>query len=194
MTNRVTDAVVPRLQSAISYPARIALALVGAVLVIIGCLLPWATFAFGYPGKMTLSGFPGGARLYPLLLAPFALLILATISGRRRAGVLAAWGVIGITGFNVLALAFAQQFPLQLLEDPDGGGLGAVAFGAWLTLAGGVLLLVAFLSLTKAADDEPEFAPRLPPFVELLLIAGALGAVLFTFVLGLRVEETSRFI
>src|SRR4051795_4194312 len=126
MTSRVTDAVVPRLQSAISYPVRIALALFGAVLVVVGCLTPWASFAFGYPGKMTLSGFPGGARLYPLLLAPFAVLVIARITGRRRAGVLAAWGVIGITGFNILALAFAQRFPLELLDDPDGGGLGAV--------------------------------------------------------------------
>ena len=194
MTNRITDAIVPRLRSAVSPPVRIGLALVGAALVVAGCLTPWAQFPFGYPGKMTLSGFPGGARLYPLLLTPFALLVFARITGRRRAGVLASWGVLAITGFNILALAFAEDFPLALLDDPDGGGLGAVAFGAWLTIAGGVLLLAAFLSLPAEADDEPGFAPTLPPYVELLLIAGFLAAVLFTFVIGLRVEETSRFI
>ena len=190
----LTEGLVKQLQSSVGGPARIGLAAAAAALVVVGTLTPWAKFPFGFPGKMTLSGFPGGARLYPLLLAAFAALVVVRLSGRRRAGVLAAWGIISITLFNILALAFAEDFPLQLLDDPDGGGLGAVAFGAWLTLVGGVLMLAAFLSLGDDTDDEPAFAPKLPATLELLLIAGVLGAVLFTVVVGLRVEESSRFI
>ena len=194
MTN-LTDLVTRQLQSTVRGPARVALAAVAAALVVVGCLTPWAQFFFGFPGKMTLSGFPGGARLYPLLLVASAVLVVVRLNGRRRAGVLASWGIISITGFNILALAFAEDFPLQLLDDPDGGGLGAVAFGAWLTFAGGILLLAAFLSLDGAeTDEEPAFAPKLPAPVELLVVAGVLGAVLFTVVIGLSVEESSRFI
>jgi branched-chain amino acid transport system permease protein len=181
-----------RLQAVLTGRARVAVGMVGAVLVIVGCMLPWATFFFGFPGKFSLGGFPGGARLYPLVLAASAVLLLVNVEGRRRAGALAAWGIVGITGFNILAVAFAQDFPLDLLEEPDGGGLGAVAVGAWLALIGGVLLLAAFLSMTD--DGELAFTVRLPAPVELLLIAGVLGAVLFTVVIGLRVEESSRFI
>jgi branched-chain amino acid transport system permease protein len=194
MIERVTEQLVARLQASVRGPARSGLGAVAAALVIIGCLTPWAQFFFGFPGKMTLAGFPGGARLYPLILVSFTGLLVVRVSGRRRAGVLAAWGIIAITGFNILALAFAEDFPLQLLDDPDGGGLGAVGFGAWLTLAGGILLLAAFLSLGAETDDEPEFAPKLPATVELLVMALVLGAVLFTVVVGLRVEESSRFI
>ena len=190
-----TAALVGRLQSSVQGPTRTGLAAVAAVLVVVGSLTPWATFPFGYPGKMTLAGFPGGARLYPLLLAISAALVVVRLRGRRRAGAMAAWGIIGITGFNILALAFAEDFPLQLLDDPDGGGLGAVGFGAWLAFAGGVLLLAAFLSFDDAEDDSlPSLSPQLPSVVELLIVAAVLGAVLVTVVVGLRVEESSRFI
>jgi branched-chain amino acid transport system permease protein len=189
------EGITAQLRSSVREPVRSGLTAVAAALVIVGTLTPWATFSFGFPGKMTLSGFPGGARLYPLVLVISAVLIVVRIHGRRRAGVLAAWGIIGITAFNILALAFAESFPLALLDDPDGGGLGAVGFGAWLTLVGGVLLLVAFVSLED--DDvaaEPAFSPTLPSTIELLVIALILGGVLFTVVVGLKVEESSRFI
>ena len=193
--SRFTDSVVARLQAAVRGPVRLGLAAVAVVLVVAGCLSPWAQFFFGFPGKMTLTGFPGGARLYPLLLVAFAVLIVVRLQGRRRAGVVAAWGIVGITAFNILALAFAEDFPLELLDDPDGGGLGAVAFGAWLAFAGGILLLAAFLSLEETEDEgAAEFAPTLPGAVELLVVAGVLGAILVTIVVGLRVEESSRFI
>jgi branched-chain amino acid transport system permease protein len=186
------SALLQRLQSTLTGPVRLAVGAVGAALVVAGSLLPWATFFFGFPGKVTLAGFPGGSRLYPLVLVAFAVLLVVNVEGRRRAGTLAAWGIIGITGFNILAIAFAQDFPLDLLEEPDGGGLGAVAIGAWLALAGGVLLLAAFLSMTD--DGEFAFDVRLPAVAELLVITVILGAVLFTVVIGLRVEESSRFI
>ncbi|MGH9000613.1 MAG: hypothetical protein ACRDY7_14640, partial [Acidimicrobiia bacterium] len=44
----------------------------GAVLAV-GVNAPWATFFFGFPGKMTLAGFPGGARLFVLILGIGAL-------------------------------------------------------------------------------------------------------------------------
>ena len=61
-----------------------ALAAAGAGALVLGSLSPWATFA-GFAGKMSLGGFPGGARLFCLLLAAGALLFTVDIGGRRRA-------------------------------------------------------------------------------------------------------------
>ena len=164
-------------------PRRLVTGLIGAGVVVAGSLTPWATFAFGYPGKMTLSGFPGGARLYTLILAAVGGLLIADVPGRRRAGTVGALGIVVVGGYNLLAIA------------SDGGGLGAVAFGAWLTVIGGALLLAAFLSLP---DDRPlpDELPRLPSPLELLAIAIALGSVLYLVVVALDVgdDESTRFV
>jgi len=153
----------------------------GAVALIAGCLTPWATFFFGYPGKVTLAGFPGGARLYPLLLCTVAIMLVVDVAGRRRTGMAAGAGAIAVCAYNVAAIA------------SGGGGLGAVAYGGWLTLTGSGLLIVAFFGLE---DDRPvpdAFVPR-PAALELLAIALSLGILLAGVVISLRIEESSRFV
>ena len=158
---------------------RVVAALAGGGLAVAGSLSPWATFAFGYPGKMTLSGFAGGHRIFTLLLAVSALLVLVDLAGRRRALLAASTGLLVIAGGNLVALA------------DDGGGLGAVAFGAWTTVAGGALMLAAAASLPP--DREPGGWRRLPAPLEILAVAAGLGTVLYLVVYGLEVEESSRF-
>lgn len=162
-------------------PLRLPLAGSGVLLVVIGSLTPWATFFFGYPGKVTLAGFPGGARLYPLLLAIAAVLMVIDVPGRRRAGLVASVGAAAIVAGNIVAIA------------KDGGGFGAVAYGAWLCLAGTLLLALAFHGLP---DDRPvpvTFA-RVPVAAELLIVAASLGALLAVVVISLRIEESNRFV
>ncbi|MEA3076167.1 MAG: branched-chain amino acid transport system permease protein [Actinomycetota bacterium] len=161
------------------------LGLAGAVAAVVGCLTPWATFFFGYPGKVTLSGFPGGARLYPLILAVAAgVLLLVDVHGRRRSGLMAALGGLAIAGYNAVAIA------------KDGGGLGAVAFGAWLTLAGTALLAAAHsFGKEESAIAHSRFPNvKAPAPVELLIIAGSLAALLYVVVLSLKIEESTRFV
>ena len=164
-------------------PRRLIAGAVGAALVIVGSLMPWATFAFGYPGKMTLAGFPGGARLYTLVLAAVAVLLVLDVPGRRRAGLAGATGILVVGGYNLVAMAF------------DGGGLGAVAFGAWLTVIGGAVLFAAFVSLP---DDRPvpDEMRHLPAPIELIAIAVTLGAILYLVVVALEVgdRESTRFV
>ncbi|HVW33620.1 MAG TPA: hypothetical protein VHL53_13860, partial [Acidimicrobiia bacterium] len=112
-------------------PRRHAATMVGAVLAVAGSNLAWATFFFGYPGKMSLSGFPGGARAYALALVLPALAGLTRLPGRRAAAIAGGSGVLGIAGGNLVAIA------------KQGGGLGAVAGGAWLAVAGGLVLCLA---------------------------------------------------
>ena len=172
-----------------------AVGLVGACAVVVGALTPWATLAFGYPGKMTLSGFPGGARLFCLVLAAVAVLLLVDVPGRRVAGIAGATGIVLVAAFNIVAMAASESVLTWLLgqEANDGGGFGAVAYGAWLTLAGGVLLFVAFRSL-PADRPVPDSWRKLPAPVELVAIALALGALLELVVFALDVEEATRFI
>ena len=70
------------------------LALVGAAALAVGSLSPWATFA-GFPGKMSLGGFAGGARLFCLLLAAGGLLFVVDVGGRRRLFRLGRVAVVG---------------------------------------------------------------------------------------------------
>ncbi|MEA2842899.1 MAG: hypothetical protein QOJ69_570, partial [Actinomycetota bacterium] len=74
-------------------------ALAGAALLVAGSLAPWATFA-GFAGKMSLGGFPGGARLFTLLLAASVVLAMVPVAGRRRAGTTAALGAVAVAAYN----------------------------------------------------------------------------------------------
>ncbi len=156
------------------------LAVAGAALVVAGSLSPWATFP-GFPGKMTLAGFPGGARLFTLVLAAAAVLVKVPVAGRRRAGAAAAIGTVAVAGYNVAAIA------------GEGGGLGGVAFGAWLTLLGGAVLLVSFRALPPDRA-LPDSWRRLPAIAERVVVAAAVAAVLFVVVWGLGIDESSRFV
>ena len=159
---------------------RAAVTLAGAALAVAGANGAWATFAFGYPGKMSLAGFPGGARAYVLVLVVPGLAVLTRWPGRRAAAMAGSLGVVVVAAGNLVAIA------------KQGGGLGAVAAGAWLAVAGGGLLLIGAVA---APDDEaPTLAERtLPPAVEAAVVAASLGVVLALVWYGLGVEESSRF-
>jgi branched-chain amino acid transport system permease protein len=157
-----------------------AVAVGGAAALVVGSLSPWATFA-GYPGKMTLAGFPGGARLFSLILAAGVVLVLVDLPGRRRAGLAAATGAFAVVAVNIVAIT------------NQGGGPGTVGWGAWLSAAGAGLMVAAFAAL---ADDRAPAAGRrpVPPPVELAAIVAGLGALLATVVWALRIDESSRFV
>ncbi|MDQ3898176.1 MAG: branched-chain amino acid ABC transporter permease, partial [Actinomycetota bacterium] len=152
----------------------------GAVAATIGSLSPWATFA-GFPGKMSLGGFAGGARLFCLLLVAGAVLFLVDVPGRRVAALATGLGVVAVVAVNIVAMA------------DQGGGLGSVAWGAWLTLAGGGVFAAAAYRLPPGPTVGEDW-PRLPAAVEVAGIAAGLLALLGTVVWGLRINESSRFV
>ncbi|MEA2901704.1 MAG: branched-chain amino acid transport system permease protein [Actinomycetota bacterium] len=179
--DRVRAAAAPVAAGVVARVPPLPAAVVGAALLVVGSLSPWATFG-GFPGKMSLAGFPGGARQFTLLLSIAAVLVVVRLPGRRRAGLTAALGATAVALYNVVAIA------------GEGGGLGGVAYGAWLAGAGGALLAVAFAAL-PAVGERPlpeEWRPRPPP-VEWLAVAGVAAAVLFVTVWGLAIDESSRF-
>ncbi len=161
-------------------PRRRPVALVGAALAVVGANTPWATFFFGYPGKVTLAGFPGGARTYILVLVVPALAGVTRLAGRRAASVAGSAGVLAVAAGNLGAIA------------DQGGGLGAVAYGAWLASAGGLLLFVA--AVAAPDDTAPTLAGRiLPRTVERAVAAAGPAVVLAVVWYGLEVDESNRF-
>ncbi|MEA2826724.1 MAG: branched-chain amino acid transport system permease protein [Actinomycetota bacterium] len=185
--DRVRAAAAPVAAGAVARVPPLPAAVVGAALLVVGSLSPWATFG-GFPGKMSLAGFPGGARQFTLLLSIAALLVVVRLPGRRRAGLTAAVGATAVALYNVVAIA------------GDGGGLGGVAYGAWLAVAGGAVLAVAFAAL-PAAGEAPvpdtwsgiRVQAGARDAIEWLAVAGVAAAVLFVTVWGLAIDESSRF-
>ena len=158
---------------------RVPIALAGAVLVLAGCLSPWAGFR-GFPGEMTLAMNPKGARAYCLALLLFAVFAYVRRAGGDRAG--------EIAGLGIAVIALLTTYSISDV----GGGLVNVKYGAFLTLAGGVLLMVAFGSQPR--DEE---VPRLPlgsTWVQLAGVVVALAALLFLVVEGLSIEASNQFL
>jgi branched-chain amino acid transport system permease protein len=150
----------------------------GAVLVAVGSWTPWAGFA-GFPGQMTLA-YPGGARFYCLLLLVLAAAAYVLGPQRRRAGELAGLGVFGIAVYTAYCI------------QDQGGGLVNLAYGAWLTIVGGLLLLIGFAAAER--DDEPPVIPDGPPYAGLLGCVVVIGLALMLVVEGLKIEASSQFL
>jgi hypothetical protein len=132
------------------------LAAVGAVLVVIGSFLPWisvdvlgssvSSSAWDVPiwfvltGDDAVSGFDTGL----LLLLGFAAVVAPPYVTRRPLDERIVLGV-GLVTIGAAAMMFLR---IVVLEDLPGVGVG---FGAFVTLAGGVMLVVAFRQARQAA-------------------------------------------
>lgn len=154
-------------------------ALLGAILTIAGSLGPWATFA-GFPGKMSLSGFPGGARIFSFVLAFGVVLLFVRFAGATRAARGAAFAALAIVCWNTFAIA------------KDGGGAVNLAWGAWVALVGTVLFAIG-TSGSPHNTDLPRLGP-LPTFRAVAVVALSFLIGLAVVVWGLRIEESSRFV
>jgi branched-chain amino acid transport system permease protein len=157
------------------------LIIVGAIVVIIGALLPWATFVLNdgaYPDKATLPFFdaPFGLSAFRLYLEILGLaaLVFALVPLRDRVRVVKAvgWGAAGIAVINTLFII------------GDGGGFGAVtaadgksAFGGIVAVVGVALLLVGAYQLPR--QPLAVIKPRLPFWAEWLILLLAFVAMLF---------------
>lgn len=161
----------------------------GAVLAVVGALLPWATFVLNdgpYPGKSTLPYFDAplaveSFRQQVVLLALAALVItFVRVPGRGRIVRALGWGVIAVSAVNLVFITLR------------GGGLGAVtasetvAFGGLVALAGGVLMV---LGANAGGIEVPvHLEARLNRFVAwavlLIAFAGLLMLVAATLTAG----------
>ncbi|HEY0496960.1 MAG TPA: branched-chain amino acid ABC transporter permease [Kutzneria sp.] len=157
------------------------LIIVGAIVVIIGALLPWATFVLNdgaYPDKATLPFFdaPFGLSSFRLYLEVLGLagLVFAFVPLRDKVRVLKAvgWGAAGIAVINTLFLI------------GDGGGFGAVTVADGTPAFGGIAAVVGAALLLFGAYQLPwqplaVIKPRLPFWAEwLILLVAFVGLLL----------------
>jgi branched-chain amino acid transport system permease protein len=153
----------------------------GGVLTIVGTYLPWATFVLNegaYPEKATLQFFvdPFGVTGFRLQLLVFGIaaivLALAPVPARGRILRGVGWGIVAVSVLNGLYIAVA------------GGGLGAitvadgnVAFGAFVALLGGVLVLLG--ATAGGIEPRPEWRWRLAPWLECVVLVVVYVLLLF---------------
>ncbi|HEY3261823.1 MAG TPA: hypothetical protein VGJ95_16420 [Pseudonocardiaceae bacterium] len=179
--NRITS----YLRPGMALPLR----LIGSVLVVVGALLPWATFVLNrgaYPAKSTLQYFDlpfavTGFRLHVLLLGLAALVVtFAPVPGRGRILRGLGWGAVLVSAVNVLFIAYY------------GGGLGAVtvseipAFGGIVGLLGGLAVVAgAHAGGIEEPVHLPTGLPRPAAWAVLLVsYAGLLMMVAWTLTAG----------
>ena len=157
-------------------PAPLAAAgLAGGLLLLLGCFLPWSGYP-GFPGKMTLAGFPGGARIYALLLAPFAVLLVLDVAGRRGAVRVASRTALIVVLLTGLLIAYA------------GGGLVNLAPTFWVALLGAALFVAGSSALTGERPVRP--AAALAPVVEIVIVSVAMLLLLGLIVYGLQIPTS----
>ncbi|QUQ67475.1 branched-chain amino acid ABC transporter permease [Kutzneria sp. CA-103260] len=153
----------------------------GSLLVIIGALLPWATFVLNdgpYPDKATLEFFdaPFGLSSFRLYLEILGLagIVFTFVPIRDRIRVLKAvgWAALGVALINTLFIA------------GDGGGLGAITMADGAPAFGGIVAVVGGILLVRGAywlPAEPPIVlrPKLPWWAEWLILLVAFVALLF---------------
>jgi branched-chain amino acid transport system permease protein len=179
---------------------------VGGVLMLLGAMLPWATFLLNdgaYPEKATLQFFDApfeltGYRWHALLFgAVVVVLTFVPLPGKARALRAVGWGGLAIGLVNAAFIA------------GNGGGLAAItaldgdyAFGSIVTLLGGVVVVLgassaglgdiphwpdSIFGLTGVAQRLAAWAALLLAFVGVLwlvaqtLTAGGIGGAAFPY-------------
>jgi hypothetical protein len=117
------------------------LAFLGAIVVLVGCLLPW--YAVGGDGGLTpvtYRAFDGsGIATFLAALATIALVALPYAAGERPMGVDRGMAFLLLA---LLALAGVILWVPGLLEAPE-GLLPTRAYGYWIAIVGTVIMLRA---------------------------------------------------
>jgi branched-chain amino acid transport system permease protein len=151
------------------------------VLEVVGTNLAWATYT-GFPGLMSLSFYPAGARSYVLALSLALGLVAVRFTRRRQAGIWASLASFAVTLQTLIAIS------------RDGGGLVNVSAGAWITLLGTILGIVAFIALPDDGAPLPSSWPRMPRVLDGLAVVAGIGAAMLLLVYGLSVDPANQFV
>ncbi|MFD4126752.1 branched-chain amino acid ABC transporter permease [Streptomyces globisporus] len=207
----MTTNTTPTNSALITVPAARHITTAGAAIALIGTFLAW-TWTAEFPGDLTVTGYPGGLQVLTLVGAVLTLLFALSGYGIKGLGWLtpgganspvrlAAIGVLGTTGFTVGAISVKL------------GGVVNLEPGAWVSLTGALIAVIASLGLPadQELDDTtrptplnrfvnslrapaPERPKELPNWAEILIIAGAFGVALYVFTYGIDTDYAELFI
>ena len=169
-------------------PLRLAIA-VGAAIMIVGALLPWAEGRVGFLPKQ-FGGLDGAADGLILATLGFVLLIIARSrdfleapDGARR------WTpmLIGLVSLGIWLLG-RQQAEQAIASWEDDSGSGSIAIGWWVAGLGvlAVAILGSFVSLRRHEGDtsSPTSLLRRPRRSDLEPIGASLGGIVGAIAAG----------
>ncbi len=135
-------------------PAYFWVALAGAALVVIGAFLPWVTANAAFFGRIETRGVEGDGVVTLVLAGVVAFIALARFRVDDRARSVA---IVGIA-CSLLVLAVAvwdfvdtQRRVRELNDSFEGFGRASVGIGLYLTIAGGVAILIATATAERQA-------------------------------------------
>ena len=166
--------------------------LAGAILVIVGGMLPWAS-STAFAGDLTWQLNPAELQWFGIGMGlAGAAFVVSEFAGIGRvtkwlapAGSGAAVRAVSL-GTVVLAVVIGVRGSIVL------GGLVNLSIGLWLTLIGGLIATVGSRALPPRRPI-PE-SRRLPAAVEIILVAVAIAVALYLAVIGLDTNNQDSFV
>jgi hypothetical protein len=127
-------------------------AIAGAVMLGVGCLLPWATITTGL-GSASVNGIEGDG----VIILGIALIIgIAAVAALDRPGRLLP--VVIFTGASLALIALAADYlsVVERLEEASSSvARASVGAGLYLSMAGGLVAVVGAVMMMRNAEKDP---------------------------------------
>ncbi len=171
-------------------PARI-VGVVGGVLLLGSILLPWA-YGSDALDDMTIAVNPSGLQYFVgiLGLAVVVLLLGPTLIQPklpRRLGWFRAAKAVAI-GSLVFMVVVLGSIAIEL------GGLINVVTGGWIAVLGSILACIGTLVLLSSARGPNLAGAEAPTWVEILIVAALMAAILFASAHALNLDDGGVFV
>jgi hypothetical protein len=127
-------------------------AIAGAVMLGVGCLLPWATITTGF-GSASLNGIEGDG----VIVLGIALVIgIAGVAALDRVGKVPS--IVIFTGASIALVVLASDYlgvAEKLEEASSSVARASVGVGLYLCMAGGLVAIVGAVILMRNAENAP---------------------------------------
>ena len=165
------------------------LTLVGVVLLVVGCLLPWA-FVPAILGNVTVLLNPGAMQILMIIVGAIALFFLLLRTGRFAAADRLLDSARGLRALSVTAAAFmVLAVVIIAMQAP---GLANADPGVYVSLVGALLMVAGSFRMPSDPKVDP-ITVHLPSWVEIVVIVVMLAIALFGAAYALGQEDGTIF-
>ena len=165
------------------------LTLVGVVLLVVGCLLPWA-FVPAILGNVTVLLYPGAMQILMIIVGAIALFFLLLRTGRFAAADRLLDSARGLRALSVTAAAFmVLAVVIIAMQAP---GLANADPGVYVSLVGALLMVAGSFRMPSDPKVDP-ITVHLPSWVEIVVIVVMLAIALFGAAYALGQEDGTIF-
>ncbi|MBL0002651.1 MAG: branched-chain amino acid ABC transporter permease [Actinomycetales bacterium] len=165
------------------------LTLVGVVLLVVGCLLPWA-FVPAILGNVTVLLYPGAMQILMIIVGAIALFFLLLRTGRFAAADRLLDSARGLRALSVTAAAFMVLVVVIIAMQAP--GLANADPGVYVSLVGALLMVAGSFRMPSDPKVDP-ITVHLPSWVEIVVIVVMLAIALFGAAYALGQEDGTIF-